>query len=197
MIRHSEPLDPSIFEPLLLAYQRHKIPIYGERRNSGKGQSQSIGILSRRNYGVGESRNNEKFADILLEARKLAKIFCPEINYTTMMLNVNYEATDHVDKNNIGPSCVVAFGEFEGGKLKISGTEYDIRYRPLVFNASKTIHSVSSISSGTRYSIVFFRQRFPRPFYSRHGTDIDYDGISALIPTRLEGQAASAVRIPL
>jgi len=196
MLSHSEPLDPSIFEPLLLAYQRHKIPIYGERRNSGKGQSQSIGILSRRNYGIGESRNNEKFADILVEARKLAKIICPEINYTTMMLNVNYEAAPHRDKNNIGASCVVAFGDFEGGKIKISDTEYDIRYRPLVFEAANNTHSVNSISSGTRYSIVFFRQRFPRRFYEKYSESLTYDEIAALIP-KSNGLPASAVRIPL
>ena len=197
MISHSEPLDPAIFQPLLDAYRRHSIPIYSERKNSGKGQSQSIGILSRRNYGIGYSRNNLKYADILVEARKLAKIICPEINYSTIMLNVNYEASEHRDKNNIGPSCVVAFGEFEGGKLKISDTEYDIRHRPLTFEAAKNIHSVSPISSGTRYSIVFFRQRFPRKFYEKYGNYLDYDSIAALIPSSLEGQPASSVKIPV
>lgn len=197
MISHSEPLDPAIFQPLLNAYQRAKIPIYGERKNSGKGQSQSIGILSRRNYGIGYSRNNLKYADILVEARKLAKIICPEINYSTMMLNVNYEASEHRDRNNIGPSCVVAFGEFEGGKLKIEGIEYDIHHRPLTFEAAESIHSVSPITAGTRYSIVFFRQRFPRKFYEKYGNYLDYDSIAALIPSSLEGQPASSVKIPV
>jgi hypothetical protein len=197
MISHSDPLDPAIFEPLLNAYQRAKIPIYGERKNSGKGQSQSIGILSRRNYGIGYSRNNLKYAEILREARALAKIICPQINYTTMMLNVNYEASEHRDKNNIGPSCVVAFGEFEGGKLKIEGTEYDICHRPFTFEAAESIHSVSPITSGTRYSIVFFRQRFPQRFYDRYGKTLDYDSIAALIPSSVEGQPASSVKIPV
>jgi hypothetical protein len=196
MIRHSEALDPSIFEALLNAYRRHRIPVYSERKNSGQGQSQSIGILSRRNYGIGESRNNEKFADILVEARKLAKIICPEINFTTMMLNVNYEASPHRDKNNIGASCVVGFGDYEGGDLKIGDTEYSIRHRPLTFEAANNTHSVASITSGTRYSIVFFRQRFPRKFYEKYSESLTYDEIAALIP-KSNGLPASAVRIPL
>lgn len=196
MLSYSEALDSSIFQPLLEAYKVASIPIYGERKNSGKGQSQSIGILSRRNYGIGYSRNNRRYADILREARKLAQIICPEINYTTIMLNVNYEAEPHRDKNNIGASCVVAFGEFEGGLLKIGDIEYNISYRPMVFEAAKNTHSVSSITSGTRYSIVFFRQRFPRKFYEKYGDALTYDEIAALIPPS-NGGPDSAVRIPL
>jgi len=186
-----------VFRPLLDAYNKYKIPVYGERKNSGKGKSQSMGILARRNYGVGYSRNNDSYPDILREARALAKIICPHINYTTIAVNVDYTASDHVDRNNIGESCVVAFGDFEGGKLNIGGTEYNLRHAPLTFEAAKNIHSVSAITAGRRYSIVWFRQRFPSKFYERYGHDLDYDGIAALIPPRLDGQRASAVRVPL
>ena len=196
MLSYSEPLDPSLFQPLLEEYKKASIPIYGERKNSGRGQSQSIGILSRRNYGIGFSRNNRRYASILTEARKLAKIICPQINYTTIMLNVNYEAAPHRDKNNIGASCVVGFGDYEGGDLKIGDTEYSIRHRPLTFEAANNTHSVASITSGTRYSIVFFRQRFPRRFYEKYSESLTYDEIAALIPPS-NGQADSAVRIPL
>lgn len=186
-----------VFTPLLDAYNRYTIPVYGERFNSGKGRSQSMGILNRRNYGIGYSRNNDSYPDILREARALAKIICPHINYTTIAVNVDYTATDHVDRNNIGASCVVAFGDFEGGKLKISNTEYSVRHAPLTFEAAKNVHSVSAIVAGRRFSCVWFRQRFPKKFYEKYGHDLDYDGIAALIPPRLAGQPASAVRIPL
>lgn len=186
-----------VFAPLLEAYNKYTIPVYGERFNSGKGRSQSMGILARRNYGVGYSRNNDSFPDILREARALAKIVCPHINYTTIAVNVDYAASDHVDRNNIGESCVVAFGDFEGGKLKMGGTEYNIRHAPFTFEAAKNVHSVSPITAGRRYSVVWFRQRFPKKFYDKYGHDLDYDGIAALIPPRLDGQRASAVRVPL
>jgi hypothetical protein len=195
-MQHSETLDAALFAPLLRAYKRYKIPIYGERKNSGKGVSQSMGILSRRNYGVGESRNNDSYPDILREAHKLAAIICPQIPYTTIAVNINYEALVHTDKNNIGPSCVVAFGDYTGGELVVDNIEYDIRHRPFIFNASYTRHSVNPITSGTRYSIVFFRQRFPKWFQEKYGNHLNYDDIAALIPPRVEGQAASEVRIP-
>ena len=187
----------AIFAPLKKAYESYTIPIYGERFNSGTGRSQSMGILARRNYGVGYSRNNDSYPDILREARALAKIICPHINYTTIAVNVDYEANDHTDRNNIGESCVVAFGDFEGGKLKIGDKEYNLQHAPLTFEAAKNVHSVSPITAGTRLSCVWFRQRFPKKFYERYGDNLDYDSLSALIPERLPGQPASAVRIPV
>jgi len=186
-----------VFAPLKAAYDSYTIPVYGERFNSGKGRSQSMGILARRNYGVGYSRNNDSYPNILREARALAKIICPHINYTTIAVNVDYTASEHIDRNNIGPSCVVAFGDFEGGKLNIGGTEYNLRHAPLTFEAAKNIHSVSAITAGRRFSCVWFRQRFPQKFYERYGHDLDYDSIAALIPPREPGQPASAVRVPL
>jgi hypothetical protein len=197
MIHHSEPLDPQIFQPLMEAYKKYNIPIYGERLNSGKGRTQSMGILPRRNYGIGESRNNDTWPDILREARKLATIICPDLNYTTIMVNIDYTALPHRDKNNDGESCVVAFNEFEGGKLVANNIEYDIRHRPFRFHASETLHSVGAIHSGTRFSIVFFRPTFPRAFVARHGSTLSYDELLALIPIREPGQPASAVRIPV
>jgi len=196
MVIHSEPVAPELFTDLLNAYKKHTISLYYERRNSGAGRSQSIGILPRRNYGVGESRNNEKYADILNSARALARVICPDLNYTTIMVNHNYQASPHKDKNNDGTSCVVAFGDFEGGELEAEGKLYNIRYRPFFFEASNTLHSVKPITSGDRYSIVFFRPRFPKNFVAKYGSVLTYDQLKALIPARTEGQSASEVRIP-
>jgi hypothetical protein len=104
--------------------------------------------------------------------------------------------TKHIDKNNIGPSCVVAFGDYTGGELVVENLPHNIRHRPFIFNASCTPHSVSPVLSGTRFSIVFFRQRFPAKFYEKYGHNLMYDDILSLIPPRLDGQPASAVRIP-
>jgi hypothetical protein len=185
-----------IFAPLKKAYESYTIPIYGERFNSGKGRSQSMGILPRRNYGVGESRNNDSWPEILLEARKLATIICPDLNYTTIMVNIDYQALPHRDKNNDGESVVVGFNDYEGGELVADGIPYSIRHRPFRFRASETLHSVNPISAGSRFSIVFFRPRFPRAFQEKYGSTLTYDQLYALIPLRNLNQPASEVRIP-
>jgi len=194
-MHHSDEFDSSVFTEILKTYKNHILPVYYERKNSGSGRSQSLGILPRRNYGVGESRNNDKFADVLLAARALAKQICPDLNYTTIMMNHNYEATPHRDKNNDGTSCVVAFGDYTGGELEVNGTLYNLRHRPFLFEASKTVHSVKPITSGDRYSIVFFRPNFPKKFVQQYGSTKTYDELYQLIPPRAEGQRASAVRI--
>ena len=186
-----------IFAPLLEAYSKYTIPVYGERFNSGKGRSQSMGILPRRNYGVGESRNNDSWPDILREARKLATIICPDLNYTTIMVNIDYTALPHKDKNNDGESVVVGFNDYTGGELVANGIEYNIRHRPFRFRASETLHSVNPILSGSRYSIVFFRPTFPRNFQEKYGATLTYDELFDLIPLREAGQAASEAQIPV
>lgn len=196
MISQTE-FPEEVFAPLKKAYDSYKIPIYGERFNSGKGRSQSMGILPRRNYGVGESRNNDTWPDILREARALAKIICPDLNYTTIMVNIDYTALPHMDKNNDGESVVVGFNDYSGGELIANGGAYNIRHRPLRFRAAETLHSVNAITAGTRYSIVFFRPRFPKQFQDRYGSTLTYDELYRLIPVRGPGQPASEVRIPV
>jgi len=186
-----------IFKPLLDAYNKYKIPTNGERKNTGKGKSQSMGILWRRNYGIGESRNNDTYPDIFREARALAKIICPDLNYSSITVNINYTALPHIDMHNDGDSVVVGFNDYTGGHLVANGGAYDIRHRPLRFRAAETLHSVSAITSGTRYSIVFFKRRFPQDFREKYGNNLTYDELYNLIPVRQAGQPASEVRIPV
>ena len=65
-------------------------------------------------FGHG-TRNRAK---MLLDFYKQAKS-TKETNFfnTTMQLNRNYSARLHVDKNNHGPSYIIALGEYQGGRL--------------------------------------------------------------------------------
>ena len=197
-----DPIDPSVFKPLLEEFKKKNIPIYKERENSGVGRTQGIGIYWRRNYGVGYLRCNDKYPRILEEARKLIKILKPDLNYTTIMLNLNYEANLHKDINNDGESLVVAISEYEGGELVVEGTSYNIKYRPVVFHASKLSHLVKPITSGERYSIIFFRQKMPKNFRQQYGENLTYDEIANLIPSRFcetcgHKRPLSQVKIPI
>ena len=184
-----------LFYPLELAYATAKIPNYWERKNTGAGKTMWLGIGNRRNYGVGESRNNDKFPDIMREARVLITQLYPTLNWTALQVNINYEADWHTDKNNDGKSMVVAFGDYEGGELETEdGKVYDLRHRPVVFEAAKVRHRVRPVTRGTRYSIVFFRPKFPKAFQELYGA-LTYSQLEGLLPPREEGQPASEIRM--
>jgi hypothetical protein len=79
-------------------------------------------------------------------------------------VNKNICSPPHIDKNNVGPSYIIALGEFTGGNLCIEGKEYNIKNKFLKFDGTKA-HWVTPFK-GTRYSLVFFTHTFkpPHPF---------------------------------
>ena len=190
--------DPALFTDLLEIVKKKDIKVNDSREfTSGTGRTQSYGIINRPlgGRGIGLCKNNYIFPEILSLARGLATVLCPEINYTSVMLNQNYVASPHVDKNNLGDSLVVGFGDYEGGELVVNDVAYDIRYQPIVMDASKHIHYVKPITSGTKYSIIFFRNKFPKKFYAKYGNDLTYDEMAMLIPPLGPGQVTSQVKI--
>jgi hypothetical protein len=174
------------------------------RANSGTGRTQAYGIINRvkGGRGIGLGMNCEMFPKIWEAGKKLAEEIATDINWTTFMLNMNYEAKTHIDKNNIGESLVVAFGDYTGGELVAidpdgNETEYNIRYKPVIMDASVIPHYVKPITSGTRYSIIFFRTKMTKKFYARYGNDLTLDEMINLIPEKEPGQKNSQVRIPV
>ena len=43
----------------------------------------------------------------------------PDFKFTSITLNKNYAAKRHRDKNNLGDSRLIAFGDFTGGEIVI------------------------------------------------------------------------------
>jgi len=92
--------------------------------------------------------------------------------FTSININKNYAARLHRDSNNIGPSIIKAFGDFEEGRLnywpeddhglhledvpKIARDKktLDISTGTLLFDGSRA-HAVDEFK-GERYSVVFF-----------------------------------------
>jgi hypothetical protein len=109
----------------------------------------------------GPSRWNEKFPILFKLIKKLIKINTPNFNYTTIQVNKNVLSHPHVDKNNVGPSYIIALGDFEDGELIIEGKEFNIRNKWKYFDGTKG-HWVNSFK-GTRYSLVFFTHTFKPP----------------------------------
>ncbi|CAK0831421.1 unnamed protein product, partial [Prorocentrum cordatum] len=60
--------------------------------------------------------------------RLLAGALCaemPDFPFTSIQLNYNYASRPHVDKNNLGASVIVGFGDYDGGELWVHDAEGD------------------------------------------------------------------------
>lgn len=160
-------IDPKHFEKLLELLQKKRVEVYYERKNSGVGRSLPFGIINRRNFGLGRSRNNKRYPEHYKEMLKIADIINPDCKWTSIMLNDNYKSLPHYDSNNDGISCIVGFGDYENGELNIEGKKYDIRYKPLHMDASSQLHFTEEWT-GSRYSLVFFRVKLRNPVKEKY-----------------------------
>ena len=104
----------------------------------------------------------KKYKDLFEETTKYFKDNCPEDNfiYTSIQYNYNHKCKKHIDKNNIGDSYIIGFGDYTGGKLiiydKDNNPEYiDIKNKFYKFNGANFYHETEDFT-GQRYSLVFF-----------------------------------------
>ena len=79
-------------------------------------------------------------------------------DYSGVCVNKNFQCKSHTDKYNKGCNHIIAFGDFEGGKLKVGDEIIDIKHRLTRFDP-KIPHEVLPFS-GTRYTLTFFTRCF-------------------------------------
>lgn len=94
-------------------------------------------------------------AEIYNECKKLF----PEHEFDCVMINKNFKCPPHKDKNNVGNSIIIGFGDYEGGDLVVDGEPHCIYWSPLLFNGSEKEHYVNDFT-GDRYSIVLCKSKF-------------------------------------
>ena len=109
----------------------------------------------------GPSRYNKKFKVLFEKLKKLIKYYKPDFEYTTIQVNKNVFCNPHVDKNNVGPSYIIALGDFIGGDLVVEGKTYNIKNKWKKFDGRRA-HWITPFK-GTRYSLVFFTHTFKPP----------------------------------
>ena len=103
----------------------------------------------------------EKFKGVYEESLKYMKENNSEFIFTSIQYNKNQQCKKHLDKNNVGESLIVGFGDYEGGELIIydedgnNPVKHDIKNKPLKFNGSKYWHETAPFV-GERYTLVFF-----------------------------------------
>ena len=139
--------------------QRHKLI-----RSGGKPRGCTLGVTSKRD-GTCVLANATDLLDSLLPQalnayfRARAPREARDAFVSSIQVN-RYDAwrdsaTPHVDRNNLGPSWIIAFGEFEGGELWVEGEELDAADAFQSFDG-RDYHATLPFSGGPRYSLVFY-----------------------------------------
>jgi hypothetical protein len=153
-------IPASDFALIAAELQRKTLPI-NEYRSSGLGRSQVFGVVNRRCLPADYSRWCWKRPYLYKLLLDFAQKHVP-IPFTSITVNHSYPCIAHRDKNNIGDSYLVAFGDFTGGELEIHNGKmvglHNIRHKPIVADFSKITHSVKSFE-GERFSLVFYTNK--------------------------------------
>jgi hypothetical protein len=171
---HEEELNPDL-EPylsrLIEIIDKKPLKWNTHRIGSGEGITQAFGIINKRSAGLGEANNNHDYPELWLLLQEIAEKFV-RVKWCGVQVNVNYQSQPHFDKNNRGDSWIVSFGDYLGGELCLKNPScsppeaglkqpdhtlvVNTKYRPFIFNGSKTEHWNKSITEGTKYSIIYF-----------------------------------------
>lgn len=162
-----------------------KFPITKSRKNiieENKGiEAFALGDVNYRGQAIldyktkGPSKYNKKFPLLYNALNKLIKEYDQDFKFTTIQVNKNVMSRPHIDKNNVGPSCIIGLGDYEYGKLVIEGKEYNIKNRFKKFDG-RLGHWITPFK-GTRYSIIYFNHTFKPPCPSLRGIEVKKNGL--------------------
>ena len=82
------------------------------------------------------------------------------VEWNAIQVNKNLVCPPHKDKANVGKSFIISFGNYLGCNLVVDGVEYDTR-NGLIFDGYLHEHYNTPLVSGTKYSLVFFKNDLP------------------------------------
>jgi hypothetical protein len=130
----------------------------GSKTPAGAGCTVMLGPHPYRKHGVYThftTAHPELFAMLQDFARKYVSF-----PVDSFMFNQNYQTKPHYDGMNVGESAIISFGDYTGGELIVEGVVLDAYRKLCVMNGSKQLHWNNPITSGCKYSIVFFNTRY-------------------------------------
>ncbi len=142
---------------------KHKLGNNKYRVKVGEGQSNTLGIVSKRSLPPDLSRISWAHPRLFFLLMQFAeKHVLPHVTFTSVQVNHNYTCKPHKDVGNVGDSFIIAFGDFVGGELCIEDINYNINGRGLLFDGSEHLHWTRDWV-GERFSLVFhtIKPRFP------------------------------------
>lgn len=149
--------------------QNINFPTCHTRKNIGVCKAFCLGTVPYRGQSYlngkmkGPGQYNSKFPELFKALKALIAARDPDFTWTTIQVNKNVVSPPHIDQNNVGPSYIIALGDFEGGELVIEGKAYNIRNRWKKFDGRKG-HWIKPFR-GERYSLVFFTHTFKPPMF--------------------------------
>tara|TARA_R110002167_G_C12638268_1_gene648147 strand:+ start:477 stop:1055 length:579 start_codon:yes stop_codon:yes gene_type:complete len=146
----------------------------------GKAQSAKVGTTWRKLIGKKEREKDDKTGlyktKLLQEHPELMDIFneyrnmyFPVFEFDQVTINYSPKGTiikQHKDKVNVGDSILVAYGNYTGGQTYVENekdrnfTLTDCRNELLCFNGAEKKHGVTAVTTGERYSLVFYKNKY-------------------------------------
>jgi len=117
-----------------------------------------FGITKGRYSGkVGLSYMSIKFPDIYNEMVRIGLLICP-FKFNSIQLNHNLVCPKHKDKNNVGDSLLVSFGDYKGNNIVVGNKEYNTNCSPVIFNGVEMEHWNTEFigNENNKYSLVYF-----------------------------------------
>jgi len=173
---------------------RHKnVQMNGYKKSVGDGRSQCFGMVRKKRAPPDLSRQswlNPYLHYLLME---FARMFVP-IPFTSIQVNWNYICEEYKDKNSTGLCYMVGFGDYQGGDLilDISGvkTNYNIKYKPLLFNTSDTSYTFEEFT-GNMFTVMYHTIQAPPKFPAVRKLE-EYEAIAVngeyMIAVRYDGR---------
>lgn len=132
-----------------------------KRRMNVSGAIPQTAVIGRVKYikakKVDDSLFTKQYPEVVSYLKELATKYFPDLEYSHIQINKNFQTLPHKDTNNINDSVIFSVGDFTGGELGLE-TEglVDIRGKPFRFNGSKITHWTEPFE-GTRYSLIYFK----------------------------------------
>ena len=136
------------------------VPLRFSPRPYVKGFSSCFGASSTggRDAGAcvsGFTRRIEKELKALIGALRALHDFPKDFEFTSLQLGRNHDVHLHVDENNVGPSVVLAWGPYKGGRLILAGKPHVVNGNCLSFDG-RMPHEVEAYQPRDRRSLVAF-----------------------------------------
>jgi hypothetical protein len=171
-VKHTKPITTPIFLPdftecdkFLEIVKRTIVPKHtnksGRARSFGDHRSAVFGLIKARitrQYNL--SSHSKKFPELYAEIVRIGKLFVP-FDFQSIFLNHNVCCPPHKDKGNNGASLIISFGDYTGGELVTEGFgEFVTKNKPLIFDGSQVMHWNNPITSGDKYSLIYFNTKF-------------------------------------
>jgi len=149
---------------------------FTKQKGSKKPNSFKFGWTWRKRRGIGEreydpekkmykSKAMEDNPWLLDMFKEYSLNYFPKFVWSEIQINNQTEGSrtkEHLDKINVGDSILIAFGDYTGGRTYIKNKNdknyeiLDARHQPIQFNGAERKHGVTTVSSGNRFSLVFY-----------------------------------------